>query len=83
MPRVLAHTASEHPCNGCKNTSVEVSLVDSSGDDTAAFVSCHDCFVERAALIGDVRARMVSNKEKAVAENAVSPRKTDAVSTAW
>ena len=83
MPRVLAHTASEHPCNGCKNTSVEVSLVDSSGDDTAAFVSCQDCFfVERADLIVDIPAGMVSKKEKAAAENTVSSRKTDAVSTA-
>ena len=37
---------------------------------------CHNCFfVERAALIGDVRDLMVSNKEKALAENAVSPPK--------
>ena len=33
-----AHTASEHPCNIWK-ISEEVSLVDSSGDDTAVFVS--------------------------------------------
>ena len=36
----------------------------------------------RAALIGDVHARMVSNKENAVAENVFPPRKIDAVSTA-
>ena len=62
---------------------MKVSLANSTGDDPAAFVSCYGClFVERAALIVDISARMVSNKKKAVAENAVYRRKTDAVSTA-
>ena len=84
MPPVFGeHCVRAHPCNGCNNTSEEVSLVDSSGEDTAAFVSCQDCFfVERADLIVDIPAGMVSKKEKAAAENTVSSRKTDAVSTA-
>ena len=49
-----------------------VDLGDSSGDNTEAFVSCHDCYVERAALIGNVRELMLMNKEKSAAEN--SPR---------
>ena len=41
-----------------------------------SFVYCHDrFFVGLVALIGDVRASLVSNKEKAVAENAVTPEK--------
>lgn len=39
--RFSAHTSSELRCTRSKNTSVDVSFVDSSGHDTAAFVSYH------------------------------------------
>lgn len=34
------HTASVYPCHGCEKPSDEVELFDSSGDDSACFISC-------------------------------------------
>ena len=60
-----AHTASENSCHGRSKTSEEVALADASGEDTPAFVSCQDCFFkDRAALVEDVRALMLSQKKK-------------------
>ena len=73
---VSAHTASVHPCCNCKKTSDEVGLVDSSGDDSPAFITCVSCFYkDRAALIVDVRALLVTGKAKSQAEDVTSPKK--------
>lgn len=56
-------------------TSNEGELADSSGDDTAAFITCVACFYkDRAALIVDVRAHLVSGKAKPQAGDVVSPK---------